>query len=365
MSGNQDESQHEDDQHERFEDRFYSWKLQRELTWGVVALACLTGTIQLIPFLEKSVSWFSLSIDAIYLALSFGFSYSIWYLGKLFRTNPQNAEPEFYTEKLRRYFKAIEGKHYSWMSNPTVMAVTSILSFALWLIILLSRLELQDLPHVIDPSTFIVSAVGITISSIYILSRFLHHWNRSNNPDIDEKTKKALTEMFKKLKEARGTDANPSEALRVVLDDYDTSTDEIGRRDNILLLVGTILIGSSLLTLGNVAQKEVGSPSHFFYALGSIGLYAIYLLVMHETAVPLNALTYKRMKAIEVSLTDYLRPKDQEESASYKFGIHSHIYTETHGGKDLWLCLRRSFWGILLLFLSLVWMLSSLEAVPV
>lgn len=198
--------------------------------------------------------------------------------------------------------------------------------------------------------TLAISIEGIVISSLYIILRLFSVVDKG----YDEKLKQDILNWIRNT----GENSN-NEKMKILLKDYETANAEIGRRDNITLLVGTILITASLLILGNIATTNSANhtDSIAVYALVSIGLFTIWLFVLHETNNRIDAHSYKRIKAIEEALTNYL---------GYDFGIHSYIYKKTRaeGENDKpiwWLKVRRVFWGIILFLLSLTWMLLSVK----
>jgi hypothetical protein len=199
-----------------------------------------------------------------------------------------------------------------------------------------------------DPITFVLSIVGIAISLLFIAHVWLSHVEQGYDKELED----ALYEWIKSEKKHDDPD---NERLKILLRDYEITHEELGRRDNITLLIGTILITSSLLILGNVASKSLTHPISI-YALASIGLFTVWLLVLHNTTKNLNRLSYDRIKAIERALSRHL---------GYDFGIITYINKKTQAccKKDesvWWLRLRRIFWGVILLLLSSAWMLLSL-----
>jgi len=199
-----------------------------------------------------------------------------------------------------------------------------------------------------DLLTFLVSLVGIILSIVYILSRLCS----TEEQRVDENLRGTISGLL-----ARS--AYRDHTFDLIINDYKISGNEIGRRDNIILLVGTILIGASLLLIGNLTQRESSFPIAF-YAFSSIGFYCVWLWGIHETARKLNNITYRRLRAIEEALSNHY-DHEGEGHEHYRFGIHSYIHAETHNQTSFWLRLRRVFWGVVLLFLSIVWMLFSVS----
>jgi len=195
-----------------------------------------------------------------------------------------------------------------------------------------------------DFYTFSISIAGIIFSIIYFL---IHAFQRFHTDKDIESEQKTIFDWIKK-------DDSNGKRLKVVLADYETSNEEVRRRDNVTLLVGTILITSSFLILGNVALKPDQPRS--IYALASIGLFSIWLFVLHETGKSINKITYDHLKAIEKALTRYFNENAQPD---YRFGIHSLVCEKTGDQIVWWLRMRRMFWAFVLLLLSLSWMLLS------
>jgi len=93
----------------------------------------------------------------------------------------------------------------------------------------------------------------------------------------------------------------------------------------------------------------------FPYAFASIGLYAFWLYVLYDTGAKLSSISYNRILTIEEALGNKI---------GYNFGIHQYIFKKTRkGNTDIaqdWLKIRRSFWGIILLGISMAWVILSI-----
>ena len=141
--------------------------------------------------------------------------------------------------------------------------------------------------------------------------------------------------------------------LDAVLKDYETTNNEIQRRENTTMIVGSFLIAASLLILANTAVSSPSVTSFFPYAFTSVGLYALWLFVLCDTDAKMSSISYNRLKTIEKTLTDKL---------GYNFGIHSYLFLKTRGKKDepdRWIEIRRAFGGMVLLLISVAWLLLS------
>lgn len=143
----------------------------------------------------------------------------------------------------------------------------------------------------------------------------------------------------------------------IVLKDYEITNKEVERRDNIDMIVGTILVTASFVILGNVASTTTSASTTsawiFPYALCSISLFASWLFVLHHTTAKLDSFAYERMRALERSISQH---------SGYAFGIHSYTYDKRQkDGKLVWWAdIRRQFWGIILIVLSIFWLVISL-----
>lgn len=191
-------------------------------------------------------------------------------------------------------------------------------------------------------ATVLVSLLGIIFGVIYF---WLRSWFlRDTNEDLEtarELTQNILISLCTK---------DYKNALDVVLKDYDTTNKEIDRRENITLIVGTILITGSLIILGNTATAT--NPLIVFpYAFASILLYVLWLLVSHLTTTRLDYMTFTRARAIETALKEHF---------GYEFGVHRVIRSLDEDNAPLWLEIRRDFWGIILIALSISWLVISL-----
>lgn len=194
--------------------------------------------------------------------------------------------------------------------------------------------------------TAIALLLGFGISTVFILYEWVFRVTPSNDKGFDEDLKEDLDKWLSENDEKM----NCCDKLNSILKDYDISCSELRRRDNIVLVIGTIIITASLLIFGNAVNA---SQSNLFpiYAFASIVLYSIWLICIHWTSNKLDDIQYRRIKAMEKSLTRHL---------SYDFGMYSYIRSKI-SDKDYWLRLRRSFWDVILLLLSFAWLLMSLS----
>jgi len=106
-----------------------------------------------------------------------------------------------------------------------------------------------------EPITFAFSILGITLSCCYIFSRLLPYDKYARK--CDEKLKKSIEDWLKKENEDQ--ELADRKKLTILLCDYKSTNEEISRRENITLLIGSILITSSFLLLGNVANPTISS----------------------------------------------------------------------------------------------------------
>ncbi len=200
---------------------------------------------------------------------------------------------------------------------------------------------------VTDTFTFLVSTLGILLSLCYILFQAFRTYHTDN--DIKEE-QKLLTEWLNE-------DDDEGNRLKVMLADHKTATEEVGRRDNVTLLVGTILITSSFIILGNVAVNP-NQPKGIF-SLASILLFVIWLFGLHETGKFTNQITYNHLKSIEGAITRKFQ--GMGDRPRYKFGTNLLICEKTEDQSTPWLRIRRMFWAFILLLLSFSWMSLSLS----
>lgn len=188
-----------------------------------------------------------------------------------------------------------------------------------------------------DLGTFVISIIGFVLSMIYIViiefrkpGLFEYHFNENQNIEID-----------------------------VLLKDYESTNNEIERRENITLVVGTILVAAAFLivseTFSEILIKSNGNETHLVDALASIFLYSIWLFGVHYTTKRLDDIAYARIRGIEEKIT-----KMSSYQRDSTFGIHTFLksYIERHKTRFL-IWFRRRFWGWILVFLSLYWLWIS------
>lgn len=201
---------------------------------------------------------------------------------------------------------------------------------------------------IFDPPTFLVSLVGIIIALFYIRKQWL-----SPTPERDTQLEDEIAGWIRDP--WKSLPLNKKEKLDILLRDYEAATAEVGRRDNITLLTGTVLVTSSLIILGNTALSKPAQLG--VYGLASIGLFSIWLFLLSETAKGLNDLSFVRINAIEAAIKAAIAPDSE-----YEFGIHSFIRKKTLNISVPWLKYRRRiFWYVVLLLLSVSWMLLSVR----
>jgi len=194
---------------------------------------------------------------------------------------------------------------------------------------------------------------GIATLALSLIGIGLALWdffraNPSCSEDYDAYLVGKMVESLKK-------DKNKN-ILEGVLKDYEVCQAENQRRDNITLLIGSIFVTGSLLVMANTILSQGQNPISV-HAFVSIGIFSLWLFIIHDSSNRLDEITYHRIHSIERALTGYL---------GYGFGIHSQILDEvsprTENGRHSvwWLRNRRKFWSIVLLLLSLAWMFLSL-----
>jgi len=188
--------------------------------------------------------------------------------------------------------------------------------------------------------TFILSVAVIIIAFYYILKKWAQG-RHSRDPNLEEGVVRSINDQF----------CNSDNVIRAILEDYSATLEEVGRRDNLTLLTGTILITASFLLLAEAGKNQ--DSQKIIFALASLGLYLAWLMFFHETAQRLNEIAFQRARAIEHALTRHFH---------YDFGIHSYITTHTEEGTAPWLrMVRRIFWYVVLLLLAFSWMLLSMS----
>jgi hypothetical protein len=182
--------------------------------------------------------------------------------------------------------------------------------------------------------TFGISIVGLFLSGIYF--RYMPCGEDKKDTDLVEK-------IFKTLKKAK---------KEFLLKDYEITIKEVERRENITLVVGSILIAASFLIVSQpifITNKDLVP----FAAVASIGLYGFWLFLIHLTTKLLDDKAYSRIRAIEQKL---------KVLGWYHFGIHSFLRGKEP--ENWWLQFRRRFWGFTYMFLCLYWMFFSFLIVP-
>jgi hypothetical protein len=197
-----------------------------------------------------------------------------------------------------------------------------------------------------DIATFGISLIGFALAVLYFLI-ISTAFERSKKHEADDK---AEADAIKKFIEKR------TEGLKIVLSDYEAFSKEVERRENITVVIGSILITASMLIFGNSAISETENPI-YPYALTSILLFVFWLFFLHATTRELDNIAYTRLKTIEKALSD--------EEGNYNFGIHSYLTSVTQNTRRKtvwWLMLRKQFWGLVLILLCLAWLMLSLVA---
>jgi len=188
-------------------------------------------------------------------------------------------------------------------------------------------------------ATFWLSIVGVCLSVIFFWFRSGIDDNKQECPVL---TRDILISLAMK---------DHKDALNTTLKDYEITNKEVERRENINLIVGTILVTASLIILGNTAN--VGHAPKFPYALSSISLFSLWLFVLHYTTAKIDSMVYPRLRAIEEAMTQHF---------GYAFGVHKYTYgtMKDEDRNFQWVEFRRGFWGIIMIALSTSWLVISL-----
>jgi hypothetical protein len=189
----------------------------------------------------------------------------------------------------------------------------------------------------IDAGTLAVSILGLVAAVIFGLIESRISMGKEYDSDFKSKIQDAIKNKH---------------GMEPVLKDYEITNKEIERRENITLLIGSILITGSVLILGNTLINNNAVPK-FPYALTSILVFVLWLFVLHATTKKLDSMSYSRARAIEEALSDHF---------GYDFGVHKYLYSKTkkNCGTVWWLKWRKIFWGLILILLSSVWLLLSI-----
>lgn len=120
-------------------EQIYSWSLQRELTWGIVVLTCLTGLIQLLAVPEENNLWFLISSSMIYVTLSSVLAYSLYYFSKLYHYSRKVLTLKHLSQEVQKYIEATRGMH-SFLLNSKICKLLSVISFCTLLITWFSKI---------------------------------------------------------------------------------------------------------------------------------------------------------------------------------------------------------------------------------
>lgn len=199
---------------------------------------------------------------------------------------------------------------------------------------------------VTDFPTLLISSIGIALSVCYFFYQALKPYHTKN--DVN-KEQESIVEWLR--------EGDDGKKLKLLLADYASGNEEVRRRDNVTLLVGTILITSSFVILGNITLKQ-DLPIGIF-SLASIGLFTIWLLALHETGKKINKITYDHLKSIEEALTQHFAGENGAQK--YSFGTHRYVCDKTLDQSVWWLRGRRMFWAFVLFLLSVAWMMLSIK----
>lgn len=199
----------------------------------------------------------------------------------------------------------------------------------------------------IDGLTFTVSIIGIVFAIIYI---GLMSYFSCKQSSVEEKSKKEGQELYLLEKgcseplKSTSLSLEGKDKLIIILKDYEISNREIERRENITLLIGSILITASILLLINAIPNV-----KWVFAAASIFTFTLWLFLIHLMTKKLDDLSYSRVRTMEEALA---------KMAGYEFGIHRYLLRKTN--KTTWIKMRRCFWGFLLILLSIAWLARAL-----
>ena len=130
--------------------------------------------------------------------------------------------------------------------------------------------------------------------------------------------------------------------------EYETLWEEVGRRENSLLIVGSIFVGGSLSLLGGALQSSLPlCPTSMFVVFLNF-----WYLLFYWTSTRLDKIYYDRISEIE--------DRKCEMGEKWEFGVNNYVRTKTKC--EWWLLLRGCFWYVV--FLSLIiyiaWLVCAL-----
>ena len=120
-------------------EKVYSWILDRQISWGVVLLTCLVGLIELLPAMDSPTSSFAFFVllDIVYAGLASVLSYSIWYLGRLFRAGYE--ANTFLESNVFAWLRTIQGKHQGFLLSSVFVGFCSLVNLLVWAFLILAR----------------------------------------------------------------------------------------------------------------------------------------------------------------------------------------------------------------------------------
>jgi len=184
-----------------------------------------------------------------------------------------------------------------------------------------------------DCITLVISLIGVVFAISYTL---LVPRKAEDDETIKSTTKTEIPENLDK---------------ELLLKDYDITNQEIERRENITLVVGSILIAAAFLIASQpfLINNKTLIP---IAALASIVLYLLWLFVLHLTTKYIDEIAYIRIHVLEERISEL------EKSKGYKFGVHTFLQEQIK--EKVWIKVRRSFWGLLFIMLCGYWILISI-----
>ncbi len=148
----------------------------------------------------------------------------------------------------------------------------------------------------------------------------------------------------------------------LLLKDYEITNQEIERREDITLVVGSILIAAAFLIASQpfLLENEKLIP---IAALASIVLYLLWAFVLHLTTKNIDDIAYTRIHVLEERIGALAKPSqpadgnDSEVQITYNFGTHKFLQDQL--GNKWWMQIRRRFWGFIFVMLCIYWILIA------
>jgi hypothetical protein len=203
----------------------------------------------------------------------------------------------------------------------------------------------------------IISKPIIFIPAIVILIVVLNITkNITTNFNDDEEIKSIMNNI------ENAYNINKDDFIKIIFKDYDIICKETERRENITLTVGTILVASSFLILGNAI---IHPEQKVISCIASISLFFSWWSMLYITTKKIDEETYRKIRSIEtwvnlhrmnIPIKNYNEDNNIRENIKENPFFGTHLFLNKYRVSEGYMkYIRSNFWEIIFFVMCANW----------